>query len=170
MAERLLAEGALELFRNRLPLVVLKRPFEFGVSDVVLAEKLNPEKPVALGEVHLDASLFTVVPNIKSVGIAFEAGSLAKTALEPHRPPFGGAFETPLLEHVAFEPNRLRDGDLDKSLLGDTLLEPEDTSNADEGTVVSNKLLLEGVWVDALLRKGAEFGPNKLLPRDSVRF
>ena len=57
----------------------------------------------------------------------------------------GVAFETPLLEDVALEPNRLRDGDLDVSLLGDTSLELEDTFNDDEGLVVPNESLFEGV-------------------------
>ena len=92
---RLPAEGALELLRLGRPLVVLKRPFADGASDVVLVEKLNPEKPVALVDVPLDASLFAVVPRLKPVELAFEAGSLAKMVLEPNRSPFGVAFESP---------------------------------------------------------------------------
>ena len=168
MPKGLLAEGVVELLLLELPLVVLKGPFADGVSDVVLVEKPNPEKPVALGDVPLDASLFAVVPRFKPVELAFEAGSSADMALEPNRPPFGVAFETPLLEDVALEPNKLRDGDLDVSLLGDTSLELEDTSNDDEGLVAPNKLVLERVWVDAV--KGAEFGPNRQPHGDSVRF
>jgi hypothetical protein len=91
-------------------------------------------------------------------------------ALEPNRPPFGVAFETSLLEDVAFEPNRHRDGVLDVSLLGDPPLEPEKLPTVDEGLVDPNKLLLEGGWVDALLPEGAEFEPNGLPPGDSVFF
>ena len=132
---RLPAEGALELLRLGRP---LKRPFADGASDVVLVEKLNPEKPVALVDVPLDASLFAVVPTLKPVELAFEAGSLAKMVLEPNRPPFGVAFESPLLE--------------------------------DEGLGVPKKSLFRGFWVDALLIEGAEFGLNRLPPRDSVLF
>ena len=35
--------------------------------------------------------------------------SIKNLALEPNRPPFGVAFETPLLEDVVFEPHRPRD-------------------------------------------------------------
>ena len=152
------AEGALELLRLGRPLVVLKRPSADGASDVVLTEKLNPEKPVALVDVPLDVSLFAVVPRLKPVELAFEAGSLAKVVLEPNRPPFGVAFETLLLEDVGFGPNRLREGGLDVSLLADTRLEPEDTSKVDEGLGFPSKSLFEGVWVDALLIEGTGFG------------
>lgn len=91
-------------------------------------------------------------------------------ALEPNRPPFGVASETSLLEDVAFEPNRPRDGVLDVSLLGDTPLEPEKLPTVDEGLVDPNKLLLEGGWVDALLPEGAQFEPNGWPPGDSVFF
>ena len=170
MPKRRLAEGALELLLLGLPLVVLERPCADGVSDVVLVEKSKPEKPVALGDVPLDASLFADAPRLKPVELAFEAGSLANMALEPNGPPFGVAFETPLWGDVVFEPNRLRDGDLDVSLSGDKLSKPEDTSNVDEGLAVPNNVVHERVWVDALSIEGAEFGPNRLPPRDSVRF
>ena len=91
-------------------------------------------------------------------------------ALEPNKPPSGVAFETSLLEDVAFELNRRRDGFLDVSLLGDTPLEPEKIPTVDEGLVDPNKLLLEGGWVDALLPEGAEFEPNRLPPGDSIFF
>ena len=136
----------LELLLLGVPLVAVKRPFADGASDVMLVEEPNPEKPVALEDLPLDASLFAVVPKTRPVELAFEAGSLVKMVLEPNRPPFVVAFEMPLLEYVLFEPNGLRDGDL----------------------VVVNKLPLEGGWVDALLVKGAEFEPYRLPPRDSV--
>ena len=91
-------------------------------------------------------------------------------ALEPNRPPFGVAFETSLLEDVASEPNRPRNGFLDVSLLVDTPLEPEKIPTVDEGLVVPNKLLPVGGWVDALLPEGAEFESNRLPPGDSVFF
>lgn len=90
--------------------------------------------------------------------------------LEPNRPPFGVAFETSLLEDVAFEPNRPGDGVLDVSLLGDMPFQPEKMPTVDEDLVDPNELLLEGGWVDALLPEGAEFEPNALLPGDSVFF
>lgn len=91
-------------------------------------------------------------------------------ALEPNRPLFGVAFETSLLEDVAFEPNRRTDDVLDVLLLGFTPLEPEKIPTVDEGLVDPNKLLLEGGWVDALLPEGAEFEPNRLPSGDSVLF
>lgn len=144
---RLLAEGALELLLLELPLLDLKGPFADGVSDAVLAKRLDPGKPVALADVDSDASLFAVVPRWKSVELAFEAGSSANMALESNRSPFGVAFDTPLREDVGFEPNRLRDGDVDVnvSLLCDALSKPENTSNADEGSVVPNETVLGGV-------------------------
>ena len=57
-----------------------------------------------------------------------------------------------LLEDVGFEPNR------------------QDTSKVDEGLGVPNKSLFEGFWVDALLIEGAEYGLDRLPPRDSVLF
>ena len=96
----------------------------------------------------------------------------------PNRPPFNEAFETPLLEDVAFEPNRPRDGVLDVSVLGDTPSEPEKIPTVDEDMVVPNKLLLEegwpnklllgGDWSNALLPESAEFEPNRLPPGDTV--
>ena len=112
----LLVEGALELFLLGLPLVDLKRPFAGRVLDAVLVEKSKPGKRVALGDVNSDASPFAVVPRWKSVELAFEAESLANIALKSNRLPFGVAFDTPLREDVAFEPNRLGDEDLDVSL------------------------------------------------------
>ena len=91
-------------------------------------------------------------------------------ALEPNRPLGGVAFEKSLLEDVAFEPKRRRDGVLDVSLLEDTSLEPEKLPTVDEGLVVPNKLIIEGAWVDALLLEGAKIEPNRRPPRDSVFF
>ena len=145
MSYKLLAEGALELLLLGLPLLDLKRPFADGVSGAVLVDKSNPGKAFALRGVHSDASLFAVVPPWKSIERAFEAGSLANMALESNRSPFGVAFDTPVREDVAFEPDRLRDGDLDVLLLGNALSKPENTSNVDEGLVVPNRLVLEGV-------------------------
>ena len=125
----------------------------------MLVEEPKPEK-VMRGKVTLGASFFAVVPKIGPVELAFGVGSLADMALEPNRPPFGVAFETPLLEDVALEPNRFRDGALDVSLLGDRRSEAENIPSDDEDLVVPNKLLLGGVWVDALL----------LSPRDPVLF
>lgn len=68
--------------------------------------------------------------------------------LEPNRPPFGVAFETSLLEDVAFEPNRPGDGVLDVSLLGDMPFQPEKMPTVDEDLVDPNELLLEGAgWM-----------------------
>lgn len=75
-------------------MVVLKRPFADGASDVVLREKLNPEKPVALVDVPLNASLFAVVPWLKPVKLAFKAGSLAKMLSEPVWPLFSAVVPT----------------------------------------------------------------------------
>jgi len=91
-------------------------------------------------------------------------------ALEPNRPPFGVAFETLLLEDLAFEPNRSRDGVLNVSLLGDTPLDPEKIPNVDSGLVDPIKPLLEGALVDALLPEAAGFDPNGLPSRVSVFF
>ena len=147
------AEGALKLLLLGLRSVVLKRPCADGASDVVLVEEPSPEK-VALGK-------------LMTVELAFEAGSLADMALEPNKPPFGVSFETPLLEGLAFKLNGLRDGNLDISLLRDTLLK---AATVDEGLVCPNELLPKGVWVTALLIAGAEFEPNRLPPGDCVLF
>ena len=71
MPKALLAEGALELLLL-LPLVDPKRPFADGASDVVLAEKPKPPRPVTLGDVSLDASLFVDPPKAKPVELACE--------------------------------------------------------------------------------------------------
>jgi hypothetical protein len=68
----LLADGALELLLLGLPSFLPKRAFADGALDVVLLEEPNPEKPVVLGDVPLDASLFAVVPKKLPVEIAFE--------------------------------------------------------------------------------------------------
>ena len=67
-------------------------------------------------------------------------------------------------------PNPLRDGGVDVALLGDTLLESENIPTLDEDLAVPSRPLLEGGWVDTLLLEGAEFGPIRLLPGDSVFF
>ena len=84
--------------------------------------------------------------------------------------PFGVAIETPLLEDVALRPNRRKDGGVDVSLLGETLLEPERIPTVDEGLVNPDKLLLDGSWVDALLPEGAEFDSFALPSGDSACF
>ena len=43
-----------------------------GALDVVLPEDLSPEKPLVLGGVPLDASLFAVPPKILLIELAFE--------------------------------------------------------------------------------------------------
>ena len=165
--KRLLTERALKLLLLGLSLVVPKRPFADGASDVVVLDEPKPEK-VARGNVTLGASLLAVVPKIRPVELGFEVGSLANMESEPNRPPFGVAFGTPLLEDVAFEPNRFRDGDLDVSLLGDTPLALENIPNVDEESVFPNRLLLGGVWVDALLMEDPKFEPKRPVPRDPV--
>ena len=83
---------------------------------------------------------------------------MADITLKPNRPPFGVAFETSLLEDVAFEPDRGRDPILDVSLLGNTPLEPEKISTVDEGSV------------DAFLPGSIEFELNGPPSEDSVLF
>jgi len=68
----LLADRASELLLLGLPSFIPKRPFADGALDVVLLEDPNPEKPVVLGNVTLDASLFAVVPKKLPVERAFE--------------------------------------------------------------------------------------------------
>ena len=69
-----LAEEASELLLLWLPLVDPKRPFPEWASDAVLVENPNPPNPLALPEVPLDASLFTLVPRLKPVGLALGGG------------------------------------------------------------------------------------------------
>ena len=95
---------------------------------------------------------------------------MVNIALKPNRPPFGVAFETSLLEDVAFELNRCRDPVLDVSLLGNTPLEPEKIPTVDEALVDPNKLLLEEGSVDAFLPGAVEFEPNGPPSEDSVLF
>lgn len=72
MSKGLLADGALELLLLGLPSFIPKRPFAEGALDVVLLEEPNPEKPVVLGDVPLDASLFAIVRKKLTVELAFE--------------------------------------------------------------------------------------------------
>ncbi len=55
-----------------LPSFVPKRPFADEALNVVLLKEPNPEKPVVLKGVPLDASLFAVVPKKLPVELAFE--------------------------------------------------------------------------------------------------
>ena len=70
--KRLLADGALELLILGLPSFIPKRPFTDGALDVVLLKGLDPDKPVKLGDVRLDASLFAVLLKNMFVEVAFE--------------------------------------------------------------------------------------------------
>ena len=124
--------------------------------ELVLEGKPKPEEPVMLG----------AVTRSKPVVLVSEAESLPTVALAPNMPPFGVAFEMPLLEAVAFESNRLRDKDPGVSLLGDTASEVGTIPNVDRDCVVPNILLLGGGCVDALLI-GAEIEPNTPSLRDS---
>lgn len=155
---------------------VLKMLPAGGALDVLLLllEAPNPEKPVLLANILLDASLLAPPPKLLPVELSFEVRLLAEEKLDPNMPPPVLASETSPSEDSVFEPNRPRGGALDVSLLGDMPLEPNKLSAVDEGGVVliPKADLLEGVWVFALLPKAAEFDPNRLPPGpgDSVCF
>lgn len=108
----------------------------------------NPENPVPLCEGLLSVD-GTAVLKIELVLVKDE-GCAAVPKIEL----VCVAFETPLLEDVTFGLNR----------------HSEKIPIVDGDLVVLNILLLGGRWVDALLLEGAEFGPNKVPPRDSIFF
>ena len=162
--------------------------------DLACGGEPNPENAATLGNVTLDTSLSTVpklrpvevvfegepkpekpvmlgaVPKFRPVVLVFETESLATVVLAPNRPPFGDAFEMPLLEDVAFEPTGLRDEDLGVSLLGDKPSEARNIPNVDGDFVVPKRLLLRGDGVDGLLMEVADFELGRLPPKDSVLF
>ena len=72
MPKRLLVDGAFELLLLGLPSLIPKRPFADRDFDVALLEEPNPEKPVVLGGVPLDASPVAVVPKKLLVELAFD--------------------------------------------------------------------------------------------------
>lgn len=140
----LLAEGALELLLLGLPTSTLERPSADGALNTLLLKEPNPEKPIMLGGVPLDASLFAVVLSKMPIELAFGVLPLADEAAEPNRPALGVVFETSLFEDVAFEPKRRGDGVLDVSLLGDTPpLRPEKSRTVDEDVSAPNRFLIE---------------------------
>ena len=72
MPEGLLAAGALELLLLELSSFKSKKPFADEALDVVLLKEPNPEEPVMLGDVPLDAPLFVAVPKGLPVELAFQ--------------------------------------------------------------------------------------------------
>jgi len=68
----LLADGPLWLLLLGLGLSIPKRPFGDEAWDVVLLEEPNLGKPVVLGDVSFDTSLFEIVPKKLPVELAFE--------------------------------------------------------------------------------------------------
>lgn len=141
-----LADGALELWLLGPPSFIPKRPFVDGALDVVLPKDPNPEKPVVLGGVPLDASLFTVPPKRFLVELAFEVRSL---------------------EDVTFKPNKPGERALNVSLLGDPPLELEKLLTVEDDSLLPNKVLLEGVWVGGSLPQSAESKLKSPSPGDT---
>ena len=66
-----LAEGGSELLLLWLPAVDPKSPFPDGVLDVVLVENQNRPNPLAIIDVPLDASLFTIMPRSEPIELVF---------------------------------------------------------------------------------------------------
>ena len=72
MSKGLLADGALELLPLGLPSFIPKRPFADGTFDMVLLEASNTEELVELGDILVDALLFTAVRKRSPVELVFE--------------------------------------------------------------------------------------------------